>query len=236
MARKIDLLRQLQDLDSQLDAARLSLTQAQLELGDRRALAQREAGVERVRQQLHQIEAQQRDGELEAETHRTKIAVDEKRLYGGTVSNPKELGSLTDEIAQDKRQRDKVEDRLIELLEQSEQVSAELATLEAALARSTADWNSRQEEMSRRVQEFEATLASREASRAKVAEELDTATRSLYDQLRRQKHGTAVAQVLQRTCQACRVGLTAAIEQRARYGQDLVTCQSCGRILYVSIS
>jgi len=62
---------------------------------------------------------------------------------------------------------------------------------------------------------------------------LDATSLRLYDRLRSTRGGQAVAEVKQRTCQGCRVTLTAAFEQRLRHGDALVTCQSCGRILYL---
>ena len=108
--------------------------------------------------------------------------------------------------------------------------------LAARLARESQEWSELQTRITGQARDIEATIASAEAQRTQKASEIDAPTRATYDTLRRQKGGVAVASVLQRTCQACRVGLTPAIEQRARAGQDLITCQSCGRILYVHIS
>ncbi len=72
--------------------------------------------------------------------------------------------------------------------------------------------------------------------RARVATLVSPQDQATYESLRRQKGGTAVAVVSQRTCQACRVGLTPSQEQRARLGAEIVTCNSCGRILYVPLA
>ena len=38
--------------------------------------------------------------------------------------------------------------------------------------------------------------------------------------------------IVQRTCQGCRIALPSTEEQKARTSDNLVTCSSCGRILY----
>ena len=79
-------------------------------------------------------------------------------------------------------------------------------------------------------------LAALETKRVKAAAQVPPADLVTYETIRRQKGGTAVAIVQQRTCQSCRVGLTPSQEQRARIGNDPVLCHSCGRILYVPLT
>ena len=70
--RTVDLLRQLQELDSRIDTARTLITQLSTKLGDRQMLAKRETEVSAVRAELHGLEAQQRDLELQAEERRAR--------------------------------------------------------------------------------------------------------------------------------------------------------------------
>jgi hypothetical protein len=77
-----------------------------------------------------------------------------------------------------------------------------------------------------------ASVRAAQAEREQVRSALDPTSLRLYDRLRTTRGGQAVVEVRQRTCQGCRVTLTAAYEQRLRHGEALVTCQSCGRILY----
>lgn len=236
MARKIDLLKELQDIDTQLDQFRGELAQVRLEIGERSALDRRTEEVASARTRLARLETDQRDLELQAEVHRAKIAADEKRLYGGTVTNPKELEALNHDVAQARRQLSPLEDRILELFDQTDEAARLRSGLEATLNRETAEWNQRQTQAHQRTEQLEGLVASTETRREAVASQIDGPTRSLYDRLRQQKGGTAVALVLQRTCQACRVGLTPAIEQRSRIGAEIVTCQSCGRILFIPVS
>ena len=85
-----------------------------------------------------------------------------------------------------------------------------------------------------REQEEEA-VAQIEALRANRLALLPTMPSSLlplYESLRRSKSGRAMALVERGTCQGCRLSLTTQETQRARSGQQIVQCSSCGRILY----
>jgi predicted nucleic acid-binding Zn-ribbon protein len=56
----------------------------------------------------------------------------------------------------------------------------------------------------------------------------------LYDQLRQQRRGLAVAAIRDNSCSACGSGLTAAQMQSSRASSQMAFCPSCGRILYGS--
>lgn len=233
--RKIDVLHHLQDFDSRIDSARAAVARLETEVADAGTIAQRAAEVQQAKDERHRLETQQRDLELQADTHRTKIASDEGKLYGGRITNPKELESLQSEVAQDRRQLSSVEDKILELLDRIDEKTRQLNEMESVLARETQSLAARHEGARSQLQQTQGTLQTLAAQRDSTFAQVDTALRSTYETLRRQKGGLAVATVQQRTCQACRVGLTPAQEQRARIGNDIVTCNSCGRILFVPL-
>jgi len=234
--RKIDLLYQVQEIDGRIDAARGVVARLETELAGAGTLAQQAADVQRAQDDVRRLEAQQLDLELQADTHRTKIAADESKLYGGRVSNPKELESLQAEVAQDRRQLSSIEDRILELLDRIDERTRQLAEMESRLTQETDKLNSDHQAARARLQQTQDALISLSAQRETAFSQVDAALRPTYETLRRQKGGLAVATVQQRTCQACRVGLTPAQEQRARIGNEIVTCHSCGRILFVPLS
>lgn len=233
--RKVDLLWQLQETDRQLDAARAAQARLSAEIGERSALARREAEVREAQERRHALEMQQRDLELLAEARRSKLEENERRLYSGRITNPKELSNLQSEIDQEKRQLSALEDQLLEIMEQLEELNARLTELRSLLERETEAWQSLQGRLKEQLRDTEATITQLTTQRSTLMSQLAPADQAVYETLRRQKGGVAVAQVHQRTCQACRVGLTPSQEQRARQGHDLVTCNSCGRILFVSL-
>jgi predicted nucleic acid-binding Zn-ribbon protein len=125
-----------------------------------------------------------------------------------------------------------LEDRLLALLDDVEAAEAAAAAAEAAHAEIEATWKRQQAELaeSRRALEAESTRLN--ARRTEVAAQSDAASLRTYDGLRRTRGGLAVVPVQQRTCQGCRITLPSSEEQKARLSNDLVTCNSCGRILY----
>ncbi|MBM2809465.1 MAG: hypothetical protein HW416_224 [Chloroflexi bacterium] len=232
--RKIDAVWSLQDIDSRAEAALTTAEQLRSQIGVRGALDEREAEIQLAEAALRVLAAEQRDLELKAEERRAKIATDEGKLYGGRVTNPKELQDIEHEVAQDRRQLSPIEDRLLEILDESETASEQIRRLQSALAAATRSWEQEQELARARLASAESTVRELQEGRGTALKAIDPAFLPSYETLRRQK-GTAVARVGQRTCQACRVTLTPVQEQRARQGNDLIMCHSCGRILFVPI-
>lgn len=232
--RKIDALWSLQDIDSRTEVALTIAEQLRGQIGARNTLDERGAELQQAQAALHELAAEQRDLELKAEERRAKIAADEEKLYGGRVSNPKELQDLDHEVAQDRRQLSPIEDRLLEILDESETASEQIRQLQSALEAATRSWEQEQEQARARLATAESTVRELQERRGIALKAIDPAFLPSYETLRRQK-GTAVARVSQRTCQSCRVTLTPVQEQRARQGNDLIACHSCSRILFVPI-
>src|SRR5204863_6417320 len=114
-------LLELQSID--LDIDRLSGRVRQLESGDARKAATREADeAEHAFGELRlEIDALDRDGgrlEHEIDSLTKKTAAEQARLYAGSVANPKELDSIRHELENLNRRREEREDELLAYLEQ----------------------------------------------------------------------------------------------------------------------
>jgi predicted nucleic acid-binding Zn-ribbon protein len=232
--RKVDALRNLQEVDSALDQVRARLARIAAQWGRREALDAAAAARDAAVATLHRRQADQRDLELEIEKLQTKLRADSEKLYGGRVHNPRELQDLSDEVAQDTRQVSEREDRLLEVFEQVEAAQATADQAIAAHAKAEETWKREQAEMAAARRELEAEGNRLTARRNQVVAQADPVSLRLYESLRRSKGGLAVVAIQQRTCQGCRIALPSSEEQKARMGDELVTCSSCGRILYAA--
>jgi predicted nucleic acid-binding Zn-ribbon protein len=230
--RKVDVLRDLQEVDTALDQARARLARIAEEWGRRARVDAAAAARDEAQGVMRHLHAEQKDLELQVDKLQAKLKADSDKLYSGRVTNPKELEALSHEVEQDRRLVSSLEDRLLALLDDVEAAEAAAAAAEAAHAEIEATWKRQQAELaeSRRALEAESTRLN--ARRTEVAAQSDAASLRTYDGLRRTRGGLAVVPVQQRTCQGCRITLPSSEEQKARLSNDLVTCNSCGRILY----
>jgi predicted nucleic acid-binding Zn-ribbon protein len=222
----------LQELDIEIEQKEQTLQQKQSQLGNRDALnaAQDQLAVEQRR--LDDFRHQHREAEAEVTDLLNKIAEIEGQLYGGKITNPKELSSLQHELSVMKSQSDELEDTtlaIIDRVEESERIVTE-ATDE--LKKLEQDWQRQQQQLSRDIEQLNANLEELRRKRQEQKEQIDEAAVNLYEKIRQQKK-PAVARVEQGICRACRISLSASALQRARSGQP-TQCGTCGRILYIS--
>ena len=224
----------LQETDQALDKAQSRLAEIEAELveGDEMVLA-REVAHEK-RGAVDELRSRLSDAEWSVDEVRSKAAEVERKLYGGTVTNPKELADLDTDLKSLKRQIAKREDLLLGLLVEMEEAEAQLASAKGRYADIEADWKQHQEDLLREKNQIEPQFATLQARRDVQSPSVDRLSLRLYERLRERHAGQAVARVERGMCQGCRITLPVSILQKVRSGIDLIQCVSCERILFVS--
>lgn len=222
----------LQELDLEADriAARLKDIQQQLESDE---AARRSAqAVDLAAARAADARRASREAEIEVDSLRAKIEENDRRLYGGTVRQPKELQELQREAESLARHLQTLEDLLLQAMVEVEDVEAELARTQ----------NEKEEADRQRAQiagaleaervQLEERLASLVSTREAVTADVVEADLALYNLLRDQLGGVAVARLQDDACNACGLALSASMPQLVRQGSGLVRCPQCGRVLY----
>lgn len=225
-------LYRLQQLDSHLDRAHARLDEIKVALSDDQTLRQAEHQEKQAEEALQAARKSLQRAEEAVLQQRIKIEETEAALYGGKVRNPKELQDLQNEAAALKRYRNVLEDRQLEAMQVEEEAEATSRSASAQAEIERARLAERRatliEEQSRLLKEIPNFDDERSATANSIpAEELN-----LYDNLRRQRRGLAVALVKDRTCSACGTTLNAALLHVTRSAIQITRCDSCGRILY----
>ena len=139
MREELKALYELQRID--LDLARTQKAKAALDDGT--AKRQRVETVRGRFQQTdtlyHEAAAEMQDKELNLKSVETKQKSYRDKLYGGAVSNPKELESMEKEVEMLGRQKDKLEERILELMDIIEERKAEVASVQEVLRQQESD-------------------------------------------------------------------------------------------------
>ena len=202
-----------------------------VEVGDQvAALDAKAAGVEARRGELSRSQ-QRLEDEVASLTERANQA--EKQLYSGAVSNPRELQALQDDIASIRRRIGQIEDQELEIMELSEPVDAELASLGAERERLDAEGQQVTAALAESEAAISGDLDAVRRERATAAEAVPDDLWSEYDTLRSQLGGVAIARLVGSTCQGCHLGLSAVEVDRIRKlsPEEKVHCEECGRLL-----
>lgn len=228
------LLYDLQDTDLEIEARRQRIDEIDNSLGETEALI--EARTQLAEVEAHQADTQRRQRALEWETDDLahKLRPLEKKLYDGSIRNPKELTALQTDVEHLQRQKGTREDSILLLMEEGEATAAEIGRLRQLVIVRNDEWLALRDDLLQERARLEDELVELETARDDLRRQVDSPTLALYDGLRMVKQGRGVARVEQGRCQGCRIGLSSVEMQRGRLGRELVRCSSCGRILYIS--
>ena len=233
MSASLGLYR-LQLVDSRLDQVhnRLKAINQILE-NDERVRAANTQVLEKTRS--HELATRAlRRSEDDVKAQKIKIENCEAKLYSGSVKNPKELQDLQNESIALKRFLVTLEDRQLEtmLVEEEDRQSLNTATnkLKFVEAQAVEQNKTLSAEKTDLEKELEKLNDERDAARSP----LDSGLLAMYENLRQQRRGLAVALISDGACSACGTTLTPALLQNARSSTDLHNCSTCGRILYLN--
>jgi uncharacterized protein len=225
-------LYRLQQIDTQLDQARNRLVEIDNILKGEVRVQQAQAEAAQKEKVLAERQKALRRAEEDVQAQNIKIEQTEASLYGGKVRNPKELQDLQQESAALKRYLSVLEDRQLDLMlsveeaeEEYEQAAQTFADVQGLVLGQQAVLVGEKTALEKQVERLEI-----ERDAAKISIEEDDL--NLYEKLRKQRMGLAVAKVVEKSCSACGSTLTPAAVQTAHSHNQITRCTFCGRILY----
>jgi hypothetical protein len=230
--RAIVLLAQVNDLDLAVDAHKARLAEIAEAAREPAALTEARRGLARAGSDLAHCRAVQADLEAAQKAVADKLARAEKRLYDGGVRNPKELEDLQRDAAQLRRQANQAEDNLLEALICSETAAQAQVEGAALVERLAAEHARAQAALRAEYAQIKAKLPAELAQQAAARKAVLPALLATYDNLRPRRGGRAVAKLDGEECSACLVAASPFTLEAARFGEELVYCSNCGRLLW----
>lgn len=227
-------LQQVQELDTRIFALREQMDNHPLkeEVAALREEAEECArALEDAESALEESGKKQRKLEAEIQGIDEKLAREENKLFGGMVTNPKELRGLQAEVRSLKRKKDELETELLEEMERQDDMRPRVEELRSRRERLLADVEEKEETLRAETEKLRAELDRLEKERKVLAEGLEDDLLQLYEKLLAGKQNLAVVKVIEGICQGCRVELPGKEYDRFMRSEGIFRCPNCGRIL-----
>jgi predicted nucleic acid-binding Zn-ribbon protein len=231
MISQATLLHRLQTVDLAIAQRRSRLAEIEALLGKNETIVQARGQLEAADKALKPWQVRSRDLDLEIKGVIQKIQTTDQHLYSGKVSNPKELGDMQDEIASLKRRQSQLEDALLEAMLRVEEGQEVVVEAQRALSAAEAAWAGSQTDLIDEKKHLESQIFDLDAKRKEAAQPVDPANLTKYEALRPKRRGQVVALLQGDSCTLCGVEQTSMNAQQVRQGNQMVVCESCGRIL-----
>jgi len=233
MLETIEKLLVLQDRDRKIHRVQQELAQIAPERETlRNRASSTQTQLDAAKNRVKQIESERKRLELEVESKKTQI----EKYANQQLQTRKneEYRALAHEIETCKADIMKIEDSEIVLMEQTEVAQKEVirATLAANEAKKLAE--TLIGELGQREENFKKEYATLEQDRAALASAVDESARNRYDRLLKSKGDNAVVGIEHGVCGGCHMKLQQQLIVTCQSQKEIVTCSTCGRILYYS--
>ena len=231
MLDSIEKLLVLQDRDRKIHRVQEELAQIAPERETlRNRASSTQTQLDAAKNRVKQIESERKRLELEVESKKTQI----EKYANQQLQTRKneEYKALAHEIETCKGDIMKIEDQEIVLMEQTEAAQKEVARAngEANEAKKLAD--SLIAELGQREENFKKELAELQQGRAELAAAVDESARNRYERLLKGKGDNVVVGINHGVCGGCHMKLQQQLIVSCQAQKEIVTCSSCGRILY----
>ena len=195
-------------------------------------LAASAAGLEAIKDKARHVEVDRKKMELDVATRETSIARLKTQQYETRKND--EFQALGHEIERYEKEIQQIEDQELELMEQGDKLKAEIAA-EETKARATKDLITRQlADLEEKGATLETRLQELIKERATIAETIDEDLLSRFDRLFASKGDAAIVALEHEVCTGCHMKVTTQTAVRVKGGKEIVSCEQCGRILYVA--
>lgn len=225
-------LQELQDADIRLDALRAEVADIEAALADLGEVEAARRALATLTKSQEQASAVLRDAELALATLTDEVERKSKLLYSGSVVSSRELEALQADISQLMQQRSVREENALQAMVLAEEAESarhaqheRLASLESTFAR-------KRKESSARLQELEREIPEQENERVALLQGNDPALITTYQSLRSRLGGQVLVPVSQGRCTFCHISLPDTQLRRTQQNQEIVYCDSCGRMLF----
>jgi predicted nucleic acid-binding Zn-ribbon protein len=231
MARVTNLYR-LQQVDEALIDHRQRLAEIDRILAENERVQQAEQQLTEAQSAFITAKSQTGEAEQAVASQRDKLKHTEDSLYGGSVTNPKELEELQMESEALKRYLATLEDRLLEAMVELEEVEETYQVAKEDLERIQAEVAANHEDLNQERQQILREIERLETEREAAASNVNEADRELYQKTREKTGRKPIAVMQDGSCGVCGMAIPGSNQQSVRGGEETVRCPQCGRLLY----
>jgi len=192
-----------------------------------------EKSYQEKKEVLKEIQIKARRKEIDASTIESKIKKHQDELYGGKISDIKELKQLQRVIESLNKDRDNVEEELLVIMDKEDEVKNEITEIEKELSKAKELLKQKSSKVSRQQELIQAKIQEKKKKRAEITDRIkDNKLMKQYELLWKDKDGQVVVEIDGITCSGCNLSLPSDIIYHLQKKDDLlITCPNCNRIL-----
>jgi len=233
MLEAIEKLLIIQEKDQRLQSLKKELANLPLERGHLDAqLETAAARLEKAKSRSREIDVERNKLQVEARGKRDQIA--KYRTQQMQTRKNEEFSALSHEIEAAERTISALEDRELELMEETELLTPEIKAAEDTFAQDKSAVATKHAQIDKREAAIKQRIAELDAERTSACQTVDPDTLSTYQRLMKSKGDAAVVPMDGEICTGCHMKVTTSTFHQVKASRQIVHCPNCARMLYFS--
>ncbi len=153
------------------------------------------------------------------------------KLYGGEVSNVRELKLMEKRLASLKAEQEKLEEMIFKLMEEAEGGQEEFDELKIQIVRQEKEVQHEENRLQQHLAELTFQLEQLQEKRTKILPLVESKYLDLYRTQCGRYQGKGISRVIDDTCEGCRMFISSAQRGLLYNPSSTVYCENCGRLL-----
>ncbi len=195
-----------------------------------KTLGSHQRKLEADRAALAANQKERKNCESEIRTQDQKISKLKDQML--QAKNNEQYRAFQHEIEFCQKEISRFEDRILELMGESEPLEKNVKEAEAALTLEKARVDGEKNQARERTEIDERAAAELRAERTSIAAAMSRPVFDRYERTRKARKGLAVAEVIDGRCSACNLTLRLQYFQDLKRSAEVMACENCQRLLY----
>ena len=195
------------------------------------AFEEKKQSLAALEKKLLEAQKQRKDKELELATKEEANKKLQGQLYSLKTNN--EYQTMLKQIQDGKADASLIEDKILQLFEESDKVKAESETEKARLKEEEKVFSGQKKKIEDRIKEIDERLNVLEAQRNQASVGINPKMLAQYEKILSSRDGLAIAVVKDNSCKGCNMHVPPQVINLIKMYERIITCEVCNRILYV---
>ena len=232
MKEELQKLINLQAIDSEIAGFDYAITNHRNTVANReQSIADKQEAIAALQGRIELLNQKQRETKAEHEDAGARVKDRQNKMM--QVQTSREHQALLKEIEENKRLAKETEERLLQFIEQIEQLEMEVEALENQCSGEQQLLTEALAAVDKEIKRIEGSKKSVFSKREKEASTLQATHFKRYTLLLAKREGLAVVPVNESVCQGCHMTLPPQQVNEVRRADKLNLCPTCQRILYI---
>jgi uncharacterized protein len=231
MLPDLELVIRIQEIDNRLADLAREVTALPKHIAEiEKKLVSHERKLEADRAALSANQKDRKKCESDIQTQEQKISkLKDQMLQAKTNEQYRAFQNEIDFCGKEIR---RLEDRILELMSESEPLEKAVKAAEAALKTEKAQVEAEKQDARNRTAVDETALRDLQKDRNTIAARINPAVVQQYERARKGGRGTGVTEAIEGRCSACHMAIRLQFFQELKRGDKVMACESCHRILF----